>query len=112
MDQVRGRTPRAGHDNIHTVQISRTKQLDLGALDGYIDTNRYHDTDVIEAISFLNHLIRFTPSANLISLGRSFFSPTLSNYRDLEPGLMACRGIFQSLRAAEVCCRIYTSSNC
>ncbi|ODQ54664.1 Piwi-domain-containing protein [Saitoella complicata NRRL Y-17804] len=56
------------------------------------------DTAITEAITFLSHLIRQTPSSGLIPIRSSFF--TLEGGMKLGDGLEVLSGIFQSARPA------------
>ena len=55
-------------------------------------------------LGFLDHVLRETPSKNLINLRRSYFSRTgpSQDRALLGGGIEAMRGIYQSIRMAEV----------
>lgn len=104
------------------VRINPAKKIDLHPIKAYLDGKADFDNNVFEAISefdilpfmvdgsltilsdFLDHLLRETPSKNLINLRRSYFSRTgASNDRTLLGfGVEAMRGVYQSMRMAEV----------
>ena len=102
LDADRGITPREGHSNIHRVKIRRTSKINLQVLQSYLDGRYQFDTTVLEAINFLDHLLRETPSKNLINIKRSYFAREPGDRMLLNGGVEAMKGVYQSLRAAQV----------
>lgn len=122
LDEERGERPRPNHDNIHKVRIVKAKneKINMATIQAYLDGKIDFDNSVLEAISrcpsciwcpnandsdFLDHLLRETPSKKLINLRRSYFARTgESQDRSLlGGGIEAMKGVYQSLRMAEVC---------
>lgn len=55
---------------------------------------------VINVITFLDHLLRETPSKKMINLRRSFFDRMTAQRAALGAGVEAMKGVYQSMRAA------------
>jgi eukaryotic translation initiation factor 2C len=53
----------------------------------------------LAGINFLDHLVRETPAKKFTAIKRSFFQK--SGCRELEGGVEAWKGIFQSIRPAQ-----------
>ena len=60
------------------------------------------DESVISAITFLDHLLRETPSKNAINIRRSYFDRQGPDRFALGQGVEAMKGVYQSMRAAQV----------
>lgn len=71
----------------------------MQVLDAYLQGRTDYDPTVLVGINFLDHLIRETPAKKYVAIKRSFFSRAGS--RELEGGVEAWKGIFQSIRAAQ-----------
>lgn len=103
LDAERGIAPREGHLNSHRVKIRRTGMINMQILQTYLDGKCEFDTKILEAINFLDHLLRETPSSNLINIKRSYFARHATNARALLGGAVeAMKGVYQSIRAAQV----------
>ncbi|KAK4692655.1 eukaryotic translation initiation factor 2C, partial [Lecanoromycetidae sp. Uapishka_2] len=104
LDAEDGRPPR-GTPNIHRVVISnpKNKKINLAAIKGYLEGTTDFDISVLEAINFLDHLLRETPSKTLINLRRSYFSRTgeSQDRKLLGGGIEAMKGVYQTIRMAE-----------
>ena len=101
LDAERGITPREGHTNSHRVKIRRTGRINLQVLESYLAGTYQFDTVVLEAINFLDHLLRETPSKNLINIKRSYFARNPAGRKLLGGGVEAMKGVYQSIRAAQ-----------
>ncbi|MCJ1311005.1 hypothetical protein MMC25_004675 [Agyrium rufum] len=101
LDAEGGRTPRAGHPNNHRVSIRKSKKIDLSIIHLYLTNKTSFSKELLEAISFLDHLLRETPSKNMISLKRSFFSRDVAGRVSLGQAVMAMKGIYQTLRLGQ-----------
>ena len=55
----------------------------------------------LTAVDFLDHLLREYPSSNLLALRRSFFDEK-GDFKDLGNGVLAFKGVYQSIRPALV----------
>ena len=51
---------------------------------------------------FIDHMMRVFPSKNMLAIKRSFFDSGMAGERWLQQGVMAVKGIYQSLRIAQV----------
>ena len=87
--------------NTHRVQLRVSKILDLYPLEAYLRGQSGFDNAVLEAITFIDHLLRVYPSEHLLSIKRSFFQKANTNCSDLSGGVMAAKGVYQSLRPAQ-----------
>ena len=112
--------------NRHRVIIKKTNEVNLSVLKHYLDMGAVFDNSVLEAISktaftisflttnnhkdFLDHLLRETPSKTQVAMKRSYFSrkklgsvgDNLGGKNDLTGGIEALKGVYQSIRLAEV----------
>lgn len=100
LDAERGQQSRA--DNTHRVAIKRTATLQLNQLQAYLDGQIQMDETVISAITFLDHLLREMPSRNTINIRRSYFDRLGTDRAALGQGVEAMKGVYQSMRAAQV----------
>ncbi|MCJ1470295.1 hypothetical protein MMC07_008940 [Pseudocyphellaria aurata] len=103
LDQERAFTPRPGRQpNEHRVSIRKTNAVNLAALQGYLDGRMQFNNTVLEAITFLDHLLRETPSNTHIAQKRSYFGREPGGDRALlGGGIEAMKGVYQSIRPAE-----------
>jgi len=92
----RSKTPR---DNKHRIVIRKAGTVPMQVLDAYLNGKIDYDPTVLVGINFLDHLIRETPAKKYVPIKRSFYSRT--GCRELEGGVEAWKGIFQSIRAAQ-----------
>jgi eukaryotic translation initiation factor 2C len=103
LDAEQGRT---GHDtnrNSFRLVIRKSKALDIGGpIQGYLSGQISMNENVLEAINFLDHLLREFPSVspNFITVKRSFFTRN-GQRMALGKGIEVVRGVYQSLRLAE-----------
>lgn len=96
------RARKNGSDNKHRVVIRKTSAVvSMQVLDAYIRGVCDFDNEVLTGITFLDHLMRETPSKHFLAIKRSFFKRT--GFRELPNGVEAWKGIFQSIRPAEGC---------
>ena len=70
----------------------------MQVLAAYLEGKTDYDNSVLAGINFLDHLIRETPAKKYVAIKRQFFQR--AGYRQLEGGVEAWKGIFQSIRAA------------
>lgn len=108
--------------NKHRVLIKKTNEVNLSALKFYLERRADFDNSVLEAISktsvlticclstnnnkdFLDHLLAETPSKRHLAVKRSYFSRKKireGGMEDLGGGIEAIKGVYQSIRIAEV----------
>ncbi|KAI9822452.1 MAG: hypothetical protein M1827_000171 [Pycnora praestabilis] len=97
-DAEEGVTPRAGKENRHRVTIRKTNPVNLAVLTAYLGGKMSFDTPVLEAINFLDHLMREWPSKQYTTIKRSFFARGEERHA-LGGGIEAFKGVYQSIRA-------------
>lgn len=128
LDKERNVTAKEGRPpNRHRVSIKKTNEINLSILKYYLERRAVFDNSVLEAISktsavtisflstnnnkdFLDHLLRETPSKTNIAMKQSYFSrkklgsvgDNLGGKNDLTGGIEALKGVYQSIRMAEV----------
>ena len=85
-----GKSRRKG--DIHTVYIKPTKKLRFDTLHAYMaGTTNNWTVDCLEAINFLDHLLREKPSQRYVTVKRSFFKPTPESRFSLGEGVDAAQ---------------------
>ncbi len=105
LDEEAGRPPRKtnGNDddearNIFKVYIKMTNTVKFDALNNYLAKKTSFDNACLEAINFLDHLMRESPSKKYTQIRKNFFSR--GNKRTLlGGGVEAFKGVFSSIRA-------------
>lgn len=106
LDAEQGRPPhpRKGPDLV-IVRIAKAKerQIHLNTLQEWLDDRTTFNNTVYEAINFLDHLLRETPSKKFINQRRSYFAraPDRNDTYMVGNGVEAMKGVYQSIRAAE-----------
>ncbi|KAI9823313.1 MAG: hypothetical protein M1832_002537 [Thelocarpon impressellum] len=100
LDKEEGRVPREGRENVHRVVIRKTNNVKLSALKAYLTGQSSFDTTVLQAINFLDHLLRQGPSLRLTSIKQSFFSRGVERW-PLGGGVEAFKGVYQTIRACQ-----------
>lgn len=96
LNEEEGRTGGSDKNKKHVV-VRKTKVVNFAALRAWLDKQASFDIPVMEAINFLDHLMRETPSKNLISIKRNFFNPNETRF-DLGGGIHAAKGAYASIR--------------
>lgn len=102
LDAEEGRPSRPGGNNTIRLRITRTKDFDPSIIQGYLKGQIGNNVAVLEAINFMDHLLREGPSQkpNLVTVKRSFFARD-GERQDLGGGIEVFRGIYQSMRLAQ-----------
>ncbi len=102
LDQERNLPPRENRPpNTHRVMIRKTSAVNLAAVSAYLEGKMQFGNSVLEAINFLDHLLRETPTKQHISMKRSYFGRNAAERALLGGGVEAMKGVYQSIRAAE-----------
>lgn len=57
---------------------------------------------LLTCLDFLDHLLRETPSKNLINVRRSYFGRTTQEREMIGRAVEAMKGVYQSIRVAQV----------
>ncbi|GME33790.1 Eukaryotic translation initiation factor 2 [Neofusicoccum parvum] len=101
LDVERGRDPRPDRRgrNKHRVHLRCTKKLRFDLLSGYLGGQADYDNEVTEAIIFLDHLMRETPSGKFTRIKKSFFARGQTR-SPLGGSVEAFKGVFSSMRIA------------
>ncbi|KAL0638123.1 Protein argonaute [Maublancomyces gigas] len=99
LDEGDSRPRRTPRDNSHKVVIQKSGRVPLQVVEAFVKGQYRIDNDVLVGINFLDHLMRETPSKHYIAIKRSFFQQ--AGARELERGVEAWKGIFQSVRATQ-----------
>ena len=101
LDVEEGRTSR-GDKNTFRLRIAPAKVVDISVIQSLLDGRIAMSTNVLEAINFLDHLLREGPShnSNFVAVRRSFFARN-GERMDLGQHVEVFRGVFESLRLAE-----------
>lgn len=94
--------PSRGDRNRFRLHIKKTREMDISIVQQYLDGRVQMDIRVAEAINFMDHLLRETPSSNpqFINVRRSIFKRQ-GQRADLGGGIEVWRGVYQSMRLAE-----------
>ncbi|KAK7529899.1 Piwi domain-containing protein [Phyllosticta citribraziliensis] len=99
LDAERQRNIRPEHQgkNRFRVVVRFTKKVNFVALSQYLKSGVGFDNSIIEAVLFMDHLMRETPSRNLTAIKKSFFSKGQTRV-PLGGGIEALKGVFSSIR--------------
>ncbi|KAK8243527.1 Piwi domain-containing protein [Phyllosticta capitalensis] len=99
LDAEKKRTLRPEHQgkNRHRVIVKCTKQVNFNSLNQYLNSGIGFDNSVTEAVLFMDHLMRETPSRNLTAIKKSFFAKGQTRIA-LGNGIEAFKGVFSSIR--------------
>jgi len=102
LDEENGRPPSKDGKNAFRLHISMTKKVDLTVIQAYLANKIQFNVNVLEAVNFLDHLLRAGPSQNprLFPIKRSFFARD-GDRADLGGGVEVFRGIYQTMRVAQ-----------
>ncbi|KAI4257471.1 MAG: hypothetical protein LQ352_001635 [Teloschistes flavicans] len=93
--------PSKDSDNAFMVVIRKTTKIDVHAVMDFLNGKCDFSPPVIDAINFLDHLIRENPSKNHLNIKKSYFDRDSGAIADLTEGVEAMRGVYQSIRMAE-----------
>ncbi|OQO01680.1 hypothetical protein B0A48_12717 [Cryoendolithus antarcticus] len=100
MDKERGRDLKPGKKpDVHRVVIRQTTQVRFDVLVGYLAKKCDFNANALEAINFLDHLLREYPTTKFTQIKRSFFARGETRTQ-LGRGIEAMKGVYQSLRMA------------
>ncbi|KAF8891134.1 Piwi domain-containing protein [Gymnopilus junonius] len=81
---------------VYFITLTMVAKINPEVLDGYIHGQQSTDEKVLTALTALNVVIRMEPNLNFPFNKRSFYTP--QDTRGLGGGMVAWRGIFQSVR--------------
>ncbi|KAI4251669.1 MAG: hypothetical protein L6R42_008287, partial [Xanthoria sp. 1 TBL-2021] len=104
MDKEKGRDPSTVPEDkrdLHRVAIRKSATVDLNNIYAYLNGQVDFGPGVIDAINFLDHVIREWPSKQHINIKKSYFDRNAGQKELVGGGVEAMRGIYQSIRMAE-----------
>ncbi|KAL8844394.1 MAG: hypothetical protein Q9176_001304 [Flavoplaca citrina] len=104
LDKEKGRDPSTVAEekrDVHRVAIRKSATVDLNNIYAYLNGKVDFGPGVINAINFLDHVIREWPSKNHINIKKSYFDRNSGQREAIGGGIEAMRGIYQSIRMAE-----------
>lgn len=97
VDLDEGRPPtRTSRDNRHRVVIKYASAVPLQLLEAYLNKKCDWDPKILSCVTFIDHLLRESPSRRYTTIKRSFFDDSVR--MQLTGGVEAWKGIFQSAR--------------
>ncbi|PSN62707.1 Piwi-domain-containing protein [Corynespora cassiicola Philippines] len=91
------RSPKADKKNVHTLRVTRTREVDFNHLAAWLSGTASWSADCIDTINLLDHVMRELPSQKYTQIKKSFFQRGESR-ADLGGGVEALKGVFSSLR--------------
>ncbi|KAK3720601.1 Protein argonaute [Vermiconidia calcicola] len=98
LDQEGGRTVRpGGKENKHRIVIRQTNHVYLDVLDAYMAGKCDFDNKCLEALTFLNHVIREYPALQYTQIKQSYFARGQERFT-LGGAIEAFKGVYQSMR--------------
>ncbi|KAI9847274.1 MAG: hypothetical protein M1837_002860 [Sclerophora amabilis] len=100
LDADEGITPRPGRENKHRVVIRKTNRIAMSSISAFLSGKMSFDNSVLEAINFLDHLLRESPSKHLTSIKQSFYARGEEHY-SLGLGIEAFKGVYQTIRMCQ-----------
>ncbi|KAI9680849.1 MAG: hypothetical protein M1817_004289 [Caeruleum heppii] len=100
LDAEAGIPPNDEHENKHMVVIRKTTPIELSSLQSYLQGKSKFSNSVLQAINFLDHLLREMPSKNLVALKQSFYGRP-KDRSVVGGGVEAYKGVYQSIRACQ-----------
>ncbi|KAI9685409.1 MAG: hypothetical protein M1822_004540 [Bathelium mastoideum] len=80
-----------------TVVVRKSKQLNFNTLSAYLKGKCDFDQHILEAITFLDHLLREWPSTKYNKIKRNFFSRPQNRFM-IGEGVEAFHGVYASMR--------------
>ncbi|KKK16353.1 hypothetical protein P175DRAFT_0477219 [Aspergillus ochraceoroseus IBT 24754] len=98
LDAEQGR-PAGKIPNAFRLVVRRTKTVNLAALNSWLHGKVSMQETVLEALNFLDHVLREFPSGKFLAIKRSFFDEN-GEYRDIGNGVLAFKGVYQAIRPA------------
>ncbi|EAW22039.1 PAZ domain protein [Aspergillus fischeri NRRL 181] len=97
LNQEQGRPAGRTSNTFHLTV--RRKTVNLAVLNAWLTGRTSMSEAVLEAMNFLDHVLREHPSGKFLALRRSFFDEKGDN-QDLGNGVLAFKGVYQAIRPA------------
>ncbi|KAL4991381.1 Piwi domain-containing protein [Aspergillus falconensis] len=89
-----GRTP-----NTFRLVVRPTKTVNLAVLKSWLRGQVSVSEAVLEALNFLDHVLRENPSKQFLAIRRSFYDEN-GDQKDIGGGVLAFKGVYQAIRPA------------
>ncbi|KAL4924314.1 putative eukaryotic translation initiation factor eIF-2C4 [Aspergillus undulatus] len=89
-----GRTP-----NTFRLVVRPTRTVNLAALNSWLRGQTATSDAALEALNFLEHVLREQPSRNFLAIRRSFFDEN-GDHKNIGGGVLAFKGVYQAIRPA------------
>jgi len=101
LDQEEGRAPSttSSRSNVQRIVIRPAAVVKFDQLSAYLTGQADFGSECLQAINFLDHLLREYPSQRLTAIKRSFFQQGQQRF-SLGSGAEAFKGVYQSMRIA------------
>ncbi|KAK1145566.1 Protein argonaute [Aspergillus melleus] len=99
LDHEQNRRPNTKAPNTFRLLVRLTKTVNLAVLNAWLSGKTSMTEAVLEALNFLDHVLREFPSTKFLALKRSFFDANGDN-KDLGNGVLAFKGVYQAIRPA------------
>jgi len=100
LDAEEGRSARSsGKENKHRIHIRQTNPVGFSVLQAYLRRQADFDNTILEAINFMDHILRESPSHKFTAIQRNFFAKGQQRF-SLGSGVEAFKGCFATLRIA------------
>ncbi|KAL4953848.1 Piwi domain-containing protein [Aspergillus filifer] len=98
LDAEQGR-PAGKNPNTFRLVVRPTRTVNLAALNSWLRGQAAMSDAALEALNFLDHVLREQPTRNLLAIRRSFFNEN-GDYKDIGGGVLAFKGVYQAIRPA------------
>ncbi|OGM41385.1 eukaryotic translation initiation factor 2c [Aspergillus bombycis] len=98
LDAEQGR-PGGRTSNAFRLVVRPTKTVNLAVLNAWLQGRAAFSESVLEALNFLDHVIREWPSGKFLAIRRSFFDEN-GEHKDLGNGVLAFKGVYEAIRPA------------
>ncbi|PYI10200.1 eukaryotic translation initiation factor 2c [Aspergillus sclerotiicarbonarius CBS 121057] len=95
-DAGRAVTGKAG--NTFRLVVRPTRKVDLSVLNHWLSGRTSMQDGVLEALNFLDHVLREHPTSKFTAIKRSFFDGLKGEHEDIGNGVLAFKGVYQAIR--------------
>lgn len=83
--------------NVWSIHLLKVRTINFSVLDHYLGKKNWYSIECIDALNFLDHLMREGPSRRLTQIKKSFFQRGEKRV-DIGGGIEAFKGVFSSMR--------------
>ncbi|KAL3475026.1 Piwi domain-containing protein [Aspergillus californicus] len=98
LDAEQGRPP-GKTPNIFRLVVRPTRTVNMAVLSAWLSGKTSMQESVLEALNFLDHVIREFPSKNFLAIKRSFYDVN-GEYKDIGNSVLAFKGVYQAIKPA------------